>query len=54
MSKFFVVLADDFEAKIVVKILERNNKKFTTIGEEERISDQVDKKIKKPLKIKTN
>lgn len=52
MSKFFVVLADDFEAKIVVKILERNNKKFTTIGEEERISDQVDKKIKKAVENK--
>ena len=52
MSKFFVVLADDFEAKIVVKILERNNKKFATIGEEERISDQVDKKIKKAVENK--
>lgn len=51
MSKFFVVLADDFETKIVVKILKRNNKNFIIIKEGEA-SDQASKKIEKEIKNK--
>lgn len=51
MSKFFVVLADDFETKIITQILKRNNKKYITVDEGE-ISDQASKKIENAVKNK--
>jgi hypothetical protein len=50
-KKFFVVMVDDFETKIITQILERNNKKFLTI-KEGKASDQINKKIEIAIKNK--
>lgn len=49
MSNFFIVLADDFETKIIVKILKRNNKELVVV-EEGEANDQISKKIEKAVK----
>ena len=52
MSNFFIVLADDFETKIIVKILKRNNKETILIKDAGRISDQASTKIEKAIQNK--
>lgn len=52
MKKVFIVLADDFEAKIVTKILKRNNKETILIKDAGRISDQASTKIEKAIENK--
>ena len=50
-KKFFVVMVDSFETKVITQILKRNNKKYITIDEGE-ISDQVLTKIENAVKNK--
>ena len=52
MSRLFVVAVETFELKVVANVLKRNNKKYITIKEGERFSDQVDIEIKKAIKNK--
>lgn len=49
MSNFFIVLADDFETKIITQILKRNNKELVVV-EEGEANDQISEKIEKAVK----